>query len=255
MIPKIIHYCWLSMDPFPPHIQHCIDTWKRILPDYDFILWDRKRFPKHKSIWVDQAFEFHKYAFAADYIRLYALLHYGGIYLDCDVEVLRPFDDFLGLPTMICWQRDVSGLEVAAFGVEPGLPWVKDCLARYENRPFIGKKGFFDAEVLPEVVEFILRDKNYPLVDVQNIEEACQASAKGGIPVFPSRYFSPKSYLTKTVELTPDSYCIHHFDGSWKTIPFYTKLDIRFGKLIHKRHFFFLTNCVRYFNFFIHRHQ
>jgi hypothetical protein len=128
-------------------------------------------------------------------------------------------------------------------------------LARYENRPFIGKKGFFDAVVLPEVVESILRDKNYPLVDVQNIDEARQVSVTGGIPIFPSCYFSPKSYLTKEIELTADSYCIHHFDGSWKTIPFYTKIDIRIGKLIHKRHFFFFTSCVRYLNYFIHQHQ
>lgn len=51
-----------------------------------------------KNIWVRQAYERKKYAFAADYIRIYALVTEGGIYLDSDVEVLKPFDDLLHLP-------------------------------------------------------------------------------------------------------------------------------------------------------------
>ena len=72
MIPKIIHYCWLSGDEFPDDIKKCIDSWKRILPDYEFRLWDTRRFHISDSTWVAQAFEAKKYAFAADYIRLYA---------------------------------------------------------------------------------------------------------------------------------------------------------------------------------------
>ena len=74
MIPKIIHYCWLSGDEFPPLIQKCLDTWKEKLPDYEFILWDTNKFKLDDNIWVKQAFETKKYAFAADYIRLYASL-------------------------------------------------------------------------------------------------------------------------------------------------------------------------------------
>ena len=89
MIPKIIHYCWLSRDEFPPLIKTCIDTWKEQLPDYEFILWDTNRFKLESNIWVQQAFDTKKYAFAADYIRLYAIYNFGGIYLDTDIEVLK----------------------------------------------------------------------------------------------------------------------------------------------------------------------
>ena len=65
MIPKIIHYCWLSNDPVPSDLQKYMQTWKVKLPDYEFIKWDFKRFPKGKSKWVDQAFDKKKYAFAA----------------------------------------------------------------------------------------------------------------------------------------------------------------------------------------------
>ena len=81
MIPKIIHLCWLSGDPYPRKIQDCLDSWKKHLPSYEIILWDTKRFNIHEVPWVEQAFNTKKYAFAADYIRLYALYHHGGIYL------------------------------------------------------------------------------------------------------------------------------------------------------------------------------
>ena len=81
MIPKIIHYCWLSNDPIPDDLKKCMDSWKEKLPDYEVMLWNFDRFPKTKSQWVSDAFDNKKYAFAADYIRLNALYNYGGIYL------------------------------------------------------------------------------------------------------------------------------------------------------------------------------
>ena len=97
MIPKIIHSCWLSGDPFPEDIQRCIDSWKAILPEYKIILWDKNRFDINSVPYVKEAFEAKKYAFCADYIRIYALYKYGGIYLDSDVMVYKSFDPFLNL--------------------------------------------------------------------------------------------------------------------------------------------------------------
>ena len=120
MIPKTIHFCWLSSDPYPEKIQHCINSWKRFLPDYEFVHWNFDRFPRGKSLWVDQAFDSHKYAYAADYIRLYALYNYGGIYLDTDVEVLKSFDDLLSLPYFIGQEPSETGIEAAVLGFEKG---------------------------------------------------------------------------------------------------------------------------------------
>ena len=77
MIPKIIHFCWLSDDPIPSNLVAYMQTWKEKLPDYEFIKWDLEKFPKESSRWVTEAFDNKKYAFAADYIRLYAVYHYG----------------------------------------------------------------------------------------------------------------------------------------------------------------------------------
>lgn len=54
---KIIHYCWLSDDPVPADLQHYMESWKKYLPDYEFIHWSFKNFDKSSSMWVSQAFD------------------------------------------------------------------------------------------------------------------------------------------------------------------------------------------------------
>lgn len=223
MIPKIIHYCWLSNDPVPESLQKCMDSWKKVIPEYKWIHWNFDRFPKERSKWVSQAFDNKKYAFAADYIRLYALYHYGGIYLDMDVEVVRSFDVFLELHEMLCFENSKDGrLEVAAFGVEKGAQWIKDCLDYYKDRPFVKSNGTFDTKVLPGIIKDCLLKNGYTLKPVSSIEEATQCIGKE-IPVFPYQYFSPKSYATGKVEMSSLTYSIHHFAGTW--LPWYANVE------------------------------
>lgn len=232
MIPKIIHFCWLSNDPFPENIQRCIDSWHKLLPDYEFIHWNFDRFPRGKSQWVDEAFDNHKYAFAADYIRLYALYNYGGIYLDTDVEVLQSFSPFLKLNTFMCWQNGQAGLEVAAMGAEKGCLWLRDCLNYYTNRSFIRRDGKFDMRVLPVIVETELLQNGYSLPNASSIDEAESLATEGVIPVFPYDFFSPKSYKSGELHLTKNSVCIHHFSGSWLKPNKWVELEKRLWKSI-----------------------
>jgi mannosyltransferase OCH1-like enzyme len=78
-----------------------METWKQKLTGYEFMLWDTKRFDIESVLWVKQAFETGLYACAADYIRLYAVHNYGGIYLDMDMEAVKPFDELLNTDTML----------------------------------------------------------------------------------------------------------------------------------------------------------
>lgn len=218
MIPKIIHYCWLSNDPIPEELQRYMESWKKYLHDYEFMKWDFNCFDKSSSIWVSDAFDNKKYAFAADYIRLFALYHYGGIYLDMDVEIVKPYSDkILNLKTMICWEKDGSGLEVAAFGVEKSSQWIKKCLNYYENRPFLKEDGSFETKVLPQVIKDLLIRNNYELINVQSIEEGLTIESESKLPILPNEFFSPKSYLTGKIHITEQTYSVHHFAGSWLT--------------------------------------
>lgn len=223
MIPKIIHYCWLSNDPIPESLQKCMDSWKSVLPNYEWVHWNFDRFPKKRSKWVSQAFDNKKYAFAADYIRLFALYHYGGIYLDMDVEVLKPFDELLCLREMVCFENSKDGrLEMAAFGVEKGANWVKDCLDYYNERSFIKENGAFDTKVLPGIIKDCLLQNGYLLKPVMSVDEAKKCKGKE-IPVFPYQFFSPKSYATGKIEQSDMTYSIHHFAGSW--LPWYCNVE------------------------------
>ena len=120
MIPKTIHYCWLSNDPVPQKLQDCMATWKAKLPDYEFVLWNFDRFDINSSLWVKQAFEAKKYAFAADYIRLFAVYNYGGFYLDMDMEVLRSFNNLINNKIALAYENDNESIEAGCFGAEKG---------------------------------------------------------------------------------------------------------------------------------------
>lgn len=213
MIPKIIHYCWLSGNPFPDTIKRCMNTWKKKMPDYEFILWDTNKFDINSSIWVKQAFEAKKYAFAADYIRLYAVYNYGGIYLDTDVEVLKDFTPLLNYPYFLGVENEKEGvIEAATFGAEPKNIYIKKCLDYYNNRTFIKSDGSFDTRSLPPIMKECLKDIIY-LKTIKDFKlNQCN------IQLLPVEYFSPKNYLNgKMTNLTNKTYSIHHFRASWFT--------------------------------------
>ena len=136
MIPKKIHFCWLSGEEYPPLIKHCLDTWKRVLPDYEIILWDTNRFDINSVQWVKEAFEAKKYAFAADYIRVYALYTEGGIYLDSDVEMLKSFNPLLKYSSFIGFEASTGSIEAAIMGAEAGSEWCKNAMDFYNDKHF-----------------------------------------------------------------------------------------------------------------------
>ncbi len=215
MIPKIIHLCWLSGDPYPAKIEKCIKSWKEYLPDYEIILWDTKRFQLEKSNWVKQAFEKKKYAFAADYIRFYALYNYGGIYLDSDVEVLKSFNDLLDLPYFMGAEK-AGTIEAAILGAEKHCSWIKDCLNYYENRNFITEDGSMDIRKLPEImVEEIQKKMKIHNLTLKEIEKISSFDFNNQIFVFPDEYFSPKVFDSRKVLITQNTYTIHHYQNSW----------------------------------------
>lgn len=214
MIPKIIHLCWFSKDPYPKAIAKCLASWRVHLKDYEVVLWNFDRFPRGTSKWVDDAFDNRKYAFAADYIRAYALYNFGGIYLDSDVEVLRNFDDFLHLPYMIGRESDSLKIEAAVMGSEKGNPIFKDLLEYYEDRDFIKEDGSFDVRPLPCIMMDIVENRGR-IADIASISEFGDDS--GTFYLFQPDFFSPLHIVNLELELTPNSVTIHRFSGSWQT--------------------------------------
>ena len=230
MIPKIIHYCWLSNDPIPENLKICMESWKNKLPDYEFKLWSFDCFDINKSCWVKEAFSNKKYAFAADYIRLYAVYNYGGIYMDMDVEVLQSFNPLLDRNYILGYETQ-QGIEAGVFGAEEKAYWVKLCLDYYENRHFINSDGTQNTKPLPQIMFDILNDNNL---------------LQHELFPFTSDYLTCKSYKTGKIETTGNSYTIHHFAGSWinnkqKIYKFVQRLlGTKFAK--------FCSNCYKMIN-------
>lgn len=208
MIPKIIHFCWLSGDPYPPLIKKCIESWKKNLPDYEFVLWDKAKLDSIHSKWASQAFENRKYAFAADYIRCYAVYHYGGIYLDTDVEVCKSFDDYLKNASFMGF--DTRGdLEAAVFGAAKNTTWLKQALSFYEGRSFVNDLGDFNIVTMPTVFGATLEEE---LRSVKNKQIINNFST---ISLYPFDFFSPKDYTNGVINVTPNTVAIHHFNAAW----------------------------------------
>lgn len=211
MIPKKIHFCWFSGDKYPALIEHCIKSWEKHLPDYEIKLWNFDSFPKDKSDWVREAVENKKYAFAADYIRAYALYTEGGIYLDSDVEVLKSFNPLLDRPYFIGHEKQAL-IEAAVIGSEKGNPLFKKLLDYYSDRRFVKSDGSLDIKPLPEILKSIVLSE-YTTKDISDLSLIPKNNKE--LFIFPAEYFSPKSLLSGKVEVTESTFCIHHFDGGW----------------------------------------
>lgn len=233
MIPKIIHYCWFGNKPLPEEVKKYILTWKSKCPDYEIKEWNESNFDINSSVYVQEAYKNKKWAFVADYVRLYVLVNYGGIYLDTDVELIKSFDDLIYFKAF-CGFEDENKLSTAVLGSEPHFPIFNEWFHMYDNRKFIDANGELDLE--PNVFLFTKICNNYGLQltdQEQNIK---------GLKVYPRDWFSPKDYYSNKLKITQNTVAIHHFKASWQTptirqmhdqeVFFINKFGSRYGKKI-----------------------
>jgi len=209
MIPKIIHLCWLSGDPYPDDIKKCLSTWSEHLSDYEIRIWTYKDLEELNSKWAVQAYEVRKYAFAADFIRLYALYHYGGIYLDSDVFVYKPFEPLLQLPYFI-GEDYTHYFEPAIIGSEKGSEWIKICLDYYSEKHFVNRDGSYNMLPLPAIFYLCLKDK-IVFKKIDGISEF--VSKNDTLSIFNYHFFNSRNQLD--IIQTKETYCSHMYAGSW----------------------------------------
>jgi hypothetical protein len=207
MIPKIIHYCWFGGNPLPKLAIDCIASWKTFLPEYEIIEWNETNFPIDQFIFAKQALESKKYAFITDVCRLYALKKIGGIYMDTDVEVLKPLDDFLHHTAFSGFEND-DYVPTGIMASQKEEKWVTEMLNYYDNNPFINDDLSLKLTSNTFIITQFMIQKGFVMNN--SFQEL-----KDYIAFYPNEYFCPKSYKTGNIELTQNSYCIHHFAKSW----------------------------------------
>ena len=177
------------------------------MPDYEYKLWNEDNFDVNSVPYVKEAYEAKKFAFVTDYIRLYALFTEGGIYMDTDVEVLKPYDDLLQLKAFTGYEGSkfmppVTGTMASEVNGE----WVKEQLESYQNAHFVKSDGTLDLTTNTQRISSIMRENGFVQDGKYHVYK--------DLHVFPTDYFCPKQ-TTGEFLLTENTYCDHHFMGTW----------------------------------------
>lgn len=213
-IPKHIHYCWFGGKEKPELIKKCIKSWEIYLPDYQVTEWNETNFNVDGNQYVKEAYKAGKYAFVSDYARVYALYHYGGIYLDTDVEVFRSFNDLLHYDSFWGFEQE-NYIATSTIGAAKGNRLIKLFLDHYRHKSFLKADGSYNeltnVATVTRLFEQLGLERNGKY---QEIEETAV--------VFPQAFFSPYDYINHRSLKNAETYAMHHFHKSW--LPANTKM-------------------------------
>lgn len=218
MIPKVIHYCWFGGNPKPKLAKKCFRSWKKYCPDYEIVEWNEDNYDINSApLYVRQAYEAKKWAFVTDYVRLQVVYEHGGIYLDTDVELVRGLDDFLDNRAYFGFEDDLHVNTGLGFGCEKGHILLRDLMEDYHGIAYLREDGSFDNMPCPKRnTEVFLRSGL--------VQDGSRQLLDNGVLVLPDEYLNPKNWKTGQLQLTQNTYSIHHYGASWFTPDMMKKL-------------------------------
>ena len=238
-IPKIIHYCWFGKKEKPHLIKKCIESWKKNLVNYKIIEWNESNFDVNLNNYVKQAYSEGKFAFVSDYVRVFALYNYGGIYLDTDVEIYKEFSKDILKNESFWGFEEKNYIATSIIGAKKGNKFIKKFLDSYNDKEFIKEDGSIDTFTNVAIVTNMIQQLGLKLNgELQNIN---------GIGTFyPQEYFSPYDYINCYDKSTKNTYAIHHYYKSWLPYRVRVKTNIkkRLSKLIGIKNMRKLRNII-----------
>jgi mannosyltransferase OCH1-like enzyme len=211
MIPRAVHYCWFGDRPMPESHRAYVDGWRTLLPDWEFVFWNEHNSPMHVP-YLERARSGGRWVNLANFIRLYAVYHRGGVYLDTDVEIVKPLDPLLAASRCFfgyqipAGERGENDVNNAVFGAEQGHPFV--------GRQLEAIQALYDGletEYLsgPHLTTFMLRSNG--LLENDGHDRGHD------VMVYPREFFFPYSWLEvfDASCVTDRTYAIHHWAGLW----------------------------------------
>lgn len=228
MIPRIIHYCWFGGKPLPKIAEKCIASWKKYLPEYEIRRWDESNFDVNMIPYTKEAYAAGKYAFVSDYARFWILYHYGGVYFDTDVEVIRPIDDIINRGGFLGVESNRNGIYTVnpglGFAATQGTAVIGEMMNLYSTFHFINTDGALDLKNIVEITTEYLSARG--LRNTDEIQQCC------GFTIYPKDYFCPIDYDTRELKITENTRTIHHYAESWvsRSTRFKNALSRLFGK-------------------------
>ncbi|WP_243159249.1 glycosyltransferase [Clostridium sp. cel8] len=210
MIPKIIHYCWFGGAEKNKDVRKCISSWQKILPDYEIKEWNEENFDISTSCdYVKEAYQRKKWAFVTDYVRLFVLYKYGGIYLDTDVMVIKSFNPLLTNKAFMCAESQFS-ICTATIGATKNSKLIGRILDLYKGKHFVHQNGRIDETPNSQLIyNMLIKEDNYQF-------DTKIFTAKDYV-IYPTEFFSPINCYTMKIKISPNTYSIHYYAGTWKT--------------------------------------
>lgn len=223
MIPKIIHYCWFGGNPLPKSARKCIDSWKKYCSDYRIVEWNEDNFDLDLYPFARGAYDSKKYAFVTDIVRLYAIYHSGGIYMDTDVELVKPLDAFLDCNGFTGFETK-DAMVTGIMAGQKGLPLFGELLSYYDGRHFLDKEGKADITTNTLIITDALKKNGFlPNGSFQSIDGFC---------LYPADYFCPLNNATGVLHKTKNTAAIHWFNKSW--ISKVQRIRSRITRIFHR---------------------
>lgn len=234
MIPKIIHYCWFGRGATPELVQRCIVSWHRYMSltpspspggegceqyGWRYMLWNEDNFDIATApAYVQEAYEARKFAFVSDYVRLWALEQFGGLYLDTDVEVFKPFDDLMKQYDAFAGFEGSKHLPIGTcvLASKAHGEWVTEMLKAYEGRIF---KLEHDAQCTmhDERQEYDLTPNTAfisAIMSANGFKQNGEEQDYKDLHIFPVDYFCPRNTMGEYIR-TDNTYCDHKGLNSW----------------------------------------
>lgn len=213
----------------PKSAEKCIASWKMYLPDYEIVRWDESNFDVNIIPYTKEAYAAGKYAFVSDFARFWILYHYGGIYFDTDVEVIRPMADILVRGGFLGVESDRNGKITVnpglGFAASKGSEPIGELLSLYRTFHFLNADGTLCLKNIVEITTEYLSARG--LRNTDEIQHCC------GFTIYPKDYFCPIDYDTRELKITENTRTIHHYAESW--VPRSTRFKNALSRLFGKR--------------------
>ena len=213
MIPKVIHYCWFGRNPLPESAIKCINSWRKFFPDYEIKEWNEDNFDVNIIPYTKEAYEAKKYAFVSDYARMWILYHFGGLYFDTDVEVIKPMDDIVERGPFMGIEVDANHEEYQqvnpglGLGVNPGLGLYKEILDYYAPLHFLCEDGSLNqVTIVKHTTNVLIKNGLKHTNELQQV---------AGVWIYPRDFFNPLDDNTGELNITENTRSIHWYTKTW----------------------------------------
>lgn len=207
MIEKTIHYIWLGTKEVPQRYNDYLNSWHKHHPDWEIKRWSEDNFDIECNSWIKTAIEQKKWSLASDVMRIYILLNCGGIYLDTDMELLKPLDALAAENDFFISYETNLWFGTAVLAAKKGHKIMQEALKRY----LVPIKKIDNHSNMLTVLNFASSIKRLYNIKLDGKTKKLDDNAT----ILSKEHFFPKHYITHKAKNIDNSYGMHHYSSAW----------------------------------------